>query len=102
MCIKDNRVSNFESKEWMNSKVGLIKVKALVKPQHRDAVNCQASEISPEIYGDSMVTSLSCISGSFPQKRKFRSSCWKGRESNRDIGRKYYDLGYIAIAMFRH
>ena len=29
------------------------------------------------------------ISGSFPQKRKFRSSCWKGRESNRDIERKY-------------
>ena len=31
--IKDKRVSNFGSKEWMNSKVGLIKVKALVKPQ---------------------------------------------------------------------
>ena len=59
MHIKDNRVSNSESIEWMNGKVGLIKVKALVKPQHKDAVNCQASEISPEIYGDSMVTSLS-------------------------------------------
>ena len=47
--IKDNRVSNFGSKEWMNSKVGLIKVKALVKPQHNNAVNCQASEINPEI-----------------------------------------------------
>ena len=48
----DNYVSNFGSKEWMNSKVGLIKVKALVKPQHNNAINCQASEISPEIYGD--------------------------------------------------
>ena len=38
--IKDNRVSNFESKEWMNSKVGLIKVKVLVKSQHKDVVNC--------------------------------------------------------------
>ena len=35
MHIKDNRVSNFESKEWMNSKVGLIKVKAFIKPQHK-------------------------------------------------------------------
>ena len=52
--IKDNRVSNFGSKEWMNNKVGLIEVKALVKPQHNNAVNCQASEINPEIsvYGD--------------------------------------------------
>ena len=25
--IKDNRVSNFGSKEWMNNKVGLIEVK---------------------------------------------------------------------------
>ena len=33
----------------MNSKVGLIEVKALVKPQHNNAVNCQASEINPEI-----------------------------------------------------
>ena len=24
--IKDNRVSNFGSKEWINSKVGLVKV----------------------------------------------------------------------------
>ena len=30
--IKDKCVSNFGSKEWMNSKVGLIKVKALAKP----------------------------------------------------------------------
>ena len=52
MHIKDNRISNFESKEWMNSKVGLTEVKVLVKPQHKDAVNCQASEISLEIYGD--------------------------------------------------
>ena len=43
----------------MNSKVGLIKVKVLAKLQHKDAVNCQASEISPEIYGDSMATLLS-------------------------------------------
>ena len=43
----------------MNSKVGLIKVKALVKPQHKDAVNCQASEIGPEIYGNSMATLFS-------------------------------------------
>ena len=59
-CIKDNRVSNFGSKEWMNSKVGLIKVKALVKPQCNNAVNCHASEINPEIsvYGDSIVISL--------------------------------------------
>ena len=58
--IKDNRVSNFGSKEWMNSKVGLIEVKALVKPQRNNAVNCQASEINPEIseYGNSIVTSL--------------------------------------------
>ena len=58
--IKDNCVSNFRSKEWMNNKVGLIKVKPLVKPQHKDAVNYQASEISPEIsaYGDSIATSL--------------------------------------------
>ena len=58
--IKDNRVSNFGSKEWMNSKVGLIEVKALVKPQRNNAVNCQASEINPEIsvYGDSIATSL--------------------------------------------
>ena len=58
--IKDNRVSNFGSKEWMNSKVGLIEVKALVKPQHNNAVNCQASEINPEIsvYGDLIATSL--------------------------------------------
>ena len=45
--IKDDRVSNFGSKEWMNSKVGLIK--ALVKPQRNNAVNCQASEINLEI-----------------------------------------------------
>ena len=45
----------------MNSIVGLIKVKMLVKPQHKDAVNCQASEISLKMYGDSMVTSLSCV-----------------------------------------
>ena len=53
--IKDNRVSNFGSKEWMNSKVGLIEVKALVKPQCNNAVNCQASEINSEIsvYGNS-------------------------------------------------
>ena len=58
--IKDNRVSNFGSKECMNSKVGLIEVKALVKPQHNNAVNCQASEINPEIsvYGDLIATSL--------------------------------------------
>ena len=56
--IKDNRVSNFGSKEWMNSKVGLIKVKALVKPQRNNAVNCQALEINPEIYGNSIATSL--------------------------------------------
>ena len=54
MRIKDNSDSNFGSKEWMNSKVGLIKVKALVKPQHNNAVNCQV--LDPEIYGDSMVT----------------------------------------------
>ena len=54
--IKDKRVSNFGSKEWMNSKVGLIKVKALVKPQRNSTVNCQASEIDPEIYGDSIAT----------------------------------------------
>ena len=47
--IKDNCVSNFGSKEWMYSKVGLIKVKMLVKPQRNNAVNCQASEINPEI-----------------------------------------------------
>ena len=47
--IKDNRVSNFGSEEWMNSKVGLIEVKALVKPQSNNAVNCQALEINPEI-----------------------------------------------------
>ena len=59
-CIKDNCVSNFGSKEWMNSKLGLITVKPLVKPQHKDAVNYQASEISPEIsvYGNSIATSL--------------------------------------------
>ena len=56
--IKDNRVSNFGSKEWTNSKVGLIKVKALVKPQRNNAVNCQALEINPEIYGNSIATSL--------------------------------------------
>ena len=50
----------------MNSKVGLIKVKALVKPQHKDTVNCQASEISTEIYGDSMATSLSWPTSSIP------------------------------------
>ena len=60
VCIKDNHVSNFGSKEWMNSIVGLIKVKALVKSQRNNAVNCQASEINPEIglYGDSIATSL--------------------------------------------
>ena len=47
--IKDNCVGNFESKEWMNSKVGLIEVKALVKPRRNNVVNCQASEINPEI-----------------------------------------------------
>ena len=36
----------------MKSKVGLIKVEALVKSQHNNVVNCQALEISPEIYGD--------------------------------------------------
>ena len=54
--IKDKRVSNFGSKQWINSKVGLIKVKALVKPQRNNAVNCQASEIDPDIYGDSIAT----------------------------------------------
>ena len=54
--IKDKRVSNFGSKEWMNSKVGLIKVKALVKPQRNNAANCQASEIDLEIYSDSIAT----------------------------------------------
>ena len=54
--IKDKRISNFESKEWMNSKVGLIKVKALVKPQRNNTVNCQASEIDPEIYSNSITT----------------------------------------------
>ena len=54
--IKDKHVSNFGSKQWMNSKVGLIKVKALAKPQRNNAVNCQASEIDPEIYGDSIAT----------------------------------------------
>ena len=29
------------------------------------------------------------ISGSFPQKWKFRSSCWKGRENNICIERKH-------------
>ena len=48
----------------MKSKVGLIKVKALVKPQHKDIVNCQVSEISLEIYGDLMATSLSWPSSS--------------------------------------
>ena len=43
--IKDNRVSNFGSKEWMNSKVGLIEVKALVKPQRNNAVKCQLPSI---------------------------------------------------------
>ena len=52
--IKDNSDSNFGSKEWMNSKVGLIKVKALVKPQHNNAVNYQALDM--EIYGDLMAT----------------------------------------------
>ena len=47
--IKDNRVSNFGSKEWMNSRAGLIEVKALVKPQRNNAVNCQASKINSEI-----------------------------------------------------
>ena len=58
--LKDNHISNFGSKEWMNSKVGLITVKALVKPQRNNAINCQASEINPEIsvYGDSIATSL--------------------------------------------
>ena len=44
----------------MYSKVGLIKVKALIKPQRNNAANCQASEINPEIsvYGDSIATSL--------------------------------------------
>ena len=58
--IKDNRVSNFGSKEWMNSKVGLIEIKALVKPQRNNAVDCQTSEINPEIsvYGDLIATSL--------------------------------------------
>ena len=64
MRIRDNRVSNFGSKEWMNSEVGLIKVKARVKPQHNNAVNCQASEISPKIYGDSLTTKVSAgVSG---------------------------------------
>ena len=54
--IKDKRISNFGSKEWMNSKVGLIKVKALIKPQRNNAVNCQASEIDLEIYSDSIAT----------------------------------------------
>ena len=58
--IKDNRVSNSGSKEWMNSKVELIEVKAFVKPQCNNAVNCQASEINPEIsvYGNLIATSL--------------------------------------------
>ena len=56
MRVRDNRVSNFGSKKWMNSEVGLIKVKARVKPQHNNAVNCQASEIGPKIYGDSLTT----------------------------------------------
>ena len=56
--IKDNRVSNFGIKEWMNSKVGLIKVKVLIKPQRNNAINCQASEINLEIYGDSIATLL--------------------------------------------
>ena len=36
--IKDKRVSNFGSKQWMNSKVGLIKVKALVKLQRNNTI----------------------------------------------------------------
>ena len=48
VCI-NNRVSNFGSKEWINSKVGLVKIKALVKPQRNNAINCQASEINPEL-----------------------------------------------------
>ena len=54
--IKDKRISNFGSKEWINSKVGLIKVKAHVKPQCNNAVNCQALEIDPEIYSDLIAT----------------------------------------------
>ena len=56
--IKDNRIRNFGSKEWINSKVGLIKIKALIKPQHNNTVNCQASEVNPEMYDDSIATSL--------------------------------------------
>ena len=50
----------------MNSKVELIKVKVLIKPQRNNAINCQALEINPEIHGDSIATSL------FGQPRPFR------------------------------
>ena len=43
----------------MNSKVGLIKVKVLVKSVSNNAINFQALEIGPEINGDSMATLLS-------------------------------------------
>ena len=49
----------------MNSKVGFIKVKAFVKPQHNNAVNCKALEVSPEMYGDLMAT-LRATSLSWP------------------------------------
>ena len=59
----------------MNNKVGLIKVKVLVKLQHKDAVNCQASEISPEIYGDSMAILLSWPTSSIPPVACCSSIC---------------------------
>ena len=75
MRIKDNCISNFESKERINSKVGLIKDKALIKLQHKDAVNRQASEISPEIYGDLMATSLYWLTSSIPPVACCSSIC---------------------------
>ena len=49
----------------------------------------QAKSICIYTYDGIKVGCSITISGSFSQNWKFRSSCYKGRKSNRDIERKY-------------
>ena len=70
--IKDNHVSNFGSKEWMNNNVRLIKVKGLVKPQRNNAINSVPSIGNQPVNiwrldGDSIATSLLGQPGPFRQ-----------------------------------
>ena len=52
-------------------------------------VVCAIGQVTGSVMAYSYPTQTITISGSFPQKRKFRSSCWKGRDNNREIERKY-------------